>query len=54
MDSETPVAIYAENKEYAMAIGITVMTTEEMRKINKGIGVELTHYLNDGLWKLQA
>ncbi len=47
----TPVAIYAENKEHAMAIGITKMSTEDMRTINKGIGVELMHYLNDGLWK---
>jgi hypothetical protein len=24
---------------------------QEMREVNKGIGVELMHHLNDGLWK---
>lgn len=45
------MAIYAEDKEHAMAVGLTIMSTHEMREINKGIGVELLHHLNDGLWK---
>ena len=49
--SNTPVAIFAEDKEHAMAIGFTIMSTDEMKEINKGIGVENLHYLNDGLWK---
>jgi PUA domain protein len=49
--SKTPVAIYGEDKEHAMAIGFTIMSTDEMLEINKGIGVENLHYLNDGLWK---
>jgi len=48
-----PVAIYGEGKEHAMAIGITKMSTKEMREINKGHGVDVVHYLNDGLWKTQ-
>ena len=36
-----------------MAIGITKMSTKEMREINKGHGVDVVHYLNDGLWKNQ-
>lgn len=51
---ETAVAIYAEGKEHAVAIGITTMSTEEMRTTNKGIGVELMHSLNDGLWKVTS
>ena len=47
----TPVAIYAENKEHALAIGFTSMSTEDIRSVNKGVGVETIHYLNDGLWK---
>jgi PUA domain protein len=39
VDAETPVAIYAEGKEHAMAIGYTKMSTADMRNINKGIGV---------------
>ena len=34
-----------------MAIGFTIMSTDEMGEVNKGIGVENLHYLNDGLWK---
>lgn len=51
VDKGTPVAIYAEDKEHAMAVGLTIMSTQEMRDVNKGIGVELLHHLNDGLWK---
>ena len=46
-----PVSIYGENKEHAMALGIMKMSTEAIRTENKGIGVEVVHYLNDGLWK---
>lgn len=45
------VAIYAEGKETAMAVGMTNMSTKEMKEVNKGIGVENLHCLNDGLWK---
>ena len=45
------MAIYAEGKEHAMAVGITKMSTADMRSVNKGMGVDNLHYLNDGLWK---
>jgi PUA domain protein len=48
--ADTPVAIYAEGKEHAMAVGLTKMSTKDMRELNKGIGVDNMHYLNDGLW----
>jgi hypothetical protein len=106
VDAGTPVALYAEGKEHAMAVGYAVMSTAEVgrvsmwrglpglpdgacmvlalwtgntarasavvelllllmyrkfppspppnpqiREVNKGIGVENLHYLNDGLWK---
>lgn len=51
VEAGTPVAIYAEDKEHAMAVGLTTLSTQEMRDVNKGIGVELMHTLNDGLWK---
>jgi len=44
--------IFAEGKEHALAIGVTLMSTEDIRTSNKGIAVENTHYLNDGLWSL--
>lgn len=51
VDKGTPVAIFAEEKDHAMAVGLTLLSTQEMRDVNKGIGVELLHHLNDGLWK---
>ena len=51
--ANTPVAIYAEGKEHAAAIGITKLGSEEMRRVNKGVGVETVTYLGDDLWKLQ-
>lgn len=47
-----PVAVLAEGVEdLAMAVGVMALSTGDVRGVNKGVGVELTHYLNDGLWK---
>jgi predicted ribosome-associated RNA-binding protein Tma20 len=48
------VAIYAEGKEHAMAVGLTKLSTADIRSVNKGIAVELMHHLNDGLWKTHS
>ena len=53
LPANAPVAIYAEGKEHAAGIGITKLGSEEMRKVNKGVGVETVTYLGDDLWKLQ-
>ncbi|GIX91317.1 malignant T-cell-amplified sequence 1 [Caerostris extrusa] len=50
---DTVVAIMAEGKEHALAVGLTSMTTDDIAKVNKGIGVENIHYLNDGLWQMK-
>ncbi|TXG65172.1 hypothetical protein EZV62_006447 [Acer yangbiense] len=52
VEAETPVAIMAEGKQHALAIGFTKISAKDIKKINKGIGVDNMHYLNDGLWKL--
>jgi PUA domain protein len=49
-----PVAIYAEGKVNAMAVGITKMSTETIKKVNKGIAVDSVHFLNDGLWQTKS
>ena len=51
VDAMTGVAIYGQDKEHAMAVGLTQMSTADMRALNKGMGVENLHYLNDGLWR---
>lgn len=50
----TPVAIHAEGKDHAVGVGITKLDTEEMRKVNKGVGVETITYLGDDLWAQQT
>nr|KYP67454.1 Malignant T cell amplified sequence 1-B [Cajanus cajan] len=51
--AECPVAIMAEGKQHALAIGFTKMSAKDIKAINKGIGVDNLHYLNDGLWKME-
>lgn len=53
VDKDTIVAIMAEGKEHALAIGHTKMSTDEILEKNKGIGVDNIHYLYDGLWNMK-
>ncbi|KAG6845172.1 hypothetical protein H0H87_012729 [Tephrocybe sp. NHM501043] len=50
----TAVAIHAEGKEHAVGIGSLKLGTEDIRRINKDVGVELTTYLGDDLWALKS
>ncbi|KAE8882911.1 hypothetical protein PF005_g4294 [Phytophthora fragariae] len=50
LEAGTPVAIMAEGKEHAMAIGILTMSTDDIRNKNKGIAIEMVHFLGDDLW----
>jgi len=52
--AERLVAIHAEGKEHAVGVGITKLSTEDMKKINKGVAVETATYLGDDLWSLQS
>lgn len=51
IDANKPVAIYAEGKVHALAVGITKMSTNDIKSINKGIAVDNVHSLLDGLWQ---
>ena len=53
LPAEAPVAIFAEGKEHPVGIGITKLGTNDMKKVNKGVGVETVHYLGDDLWAIQ-
>ncbi|KIY51026.1 hypothetical protein FISHEDRAFT_71320 [Fistulina hepatica ATCC 64428] len=50
----TVVAIFAEGKEHAVGVGTTKMSTADMKKVNKDVGVETATYLGDDLWMLQS
>jgi PUA domain protein len=53
LEAETPVAVMAEDKKNALAVGLTKMSSEQILATNKGIGIETIHYLNDGLWHMK-
>jgi len=53
LEAGTAVAIFAEGKEHAAGIGITKLSTIEMKQVNKGIGVETITYLGDDLWAIR-
>eukprot|EP00922_Rhytidocystis_sp_ex-Travisia-forbesii_P006299 GHVS01009131.1.p1 GENE.GHVS01009131.1~~GHVS01009131.1.p1 ORF type:complete len:182 (-),score=11.48 GHVS01009131.1:460-1005(-) len=44
------VQVTAEGKSNACAVGITTMSSDDIRTKNKDICIETYHYLNDGLW----
>jgi malignant T-cell-amplified sequence len=50
---DTIVAVNAEGKENAMAVGLMKMSSDDIRSLNKGIGVETLTYLGDPLWHLK-
>ncbi|KAK9480628.1 PUA-like domain-containing protein [Lipomyces japonicus] len=49
----TVVAIFAEGKQHAVAVGKLLMSTDEIKTVNKGIGIEVATHLGDGLWALE-
>eukprot|EP00401_Gymnodinium_catenatum_P069120 CAMPEP_0117599252 /NCGR_PEP_ID=MMETSP0784-20121206/75846_1 /TAXON_ID=39447 /ORGANISM="" /LENGTH=174 /DNA_ID=CAMNT_0005401787 /DNA_START=1 /DNA_END=522 /DNA_ORIENTATION=- len=44
------VQVTAEGTLHACAVGVLTMSTEEIKKVNKGVCIESIHYLDDGLW----
>ncbi|KAM0746811.1 hypothetical protein T439DRAFT_329507 [Meredithblackwellia eburnea MCA 4105] len=50
----TPVAIHAHGKEHALAIGLLMMSTDEIKSINKGVGVDNVVFLGDDLWAVKG
>jgi PUA domain protein len=45
------VAIQAEGKQHAVAIGILKLSTSEIRSVNKGTAIESITFLGDKLWQ---
>jgi len=52
LDQGQVVAVMAEGKEHAVAIGVMKMSSTEVREKNSGIAIESVHYLCDGLWRV--
>ena len=53
LEKNTAVAIHAEGKEHATGIGLLKLGTEEIKKVNQGIGVDSVTYIGDDFWKIQ-
>jgi PUA domain protein len=51
LEANRGVIIMAEGKQHAIAVGTTKMSAQEIRSKNKGIGIEVAHYLGDGLFQ---
>lgn len=45
LEAGKPVAVMAQGKENAVGIGMLKMSTEEIRKTGKGIGVDNLHHI---------
>ena len=48
-----PVAVYAEGKEHALALGVMALSTDAVRSVNKGVAIETMHFQGDELFKTQ-
>lgn len=45
------VAIVGEGKQSACAIGQWLMTPDEIRRVNKDVGINTMHHIGDALWQ---
>lgn len=44
------VAVHIEGKQHAVSVGITIMSSEEIRRVNKDVCISNVHHIGDGLW----
>ena len=50
---KAPVAITAEGKQHAMAVGVLSMTSADIVGKNKGQAIEVVQFMNDSVWGLR-
>ena len=48
-----PVAVMAQGKKHAMAVGYLAMSSKDIKDTGKGMAIEIIQFLNDSLWKDQ-
>ena len=53
LEAGTPVAVMAEGKKHAMAVGYLAMSSKDIKDTGKGMAIEIIQFLNDSLWKDQ-
>jgi PUA domain protein len=47
---DAAVAVMVDGKEHAICVGQLYMSSDDIIKINKDIGILNHHYLDDGMW----
>ena len=54
LDVKAPVAVMAEGKVHAMAVGVLSMSSADIVSKNKGQAIEVIQFMNDSVWGLKA
>jgi malignant T-cell-amplified sequence len=52
LDAEVAVQIMGEGKELPLAVGITRLSTADIKSVNSGTAITLLHFIGDDLWKV--
>ena len=50
----TAVGIFVDGKQHALAVGVLMKSTDEIKANPKGGGCVNSHYLGDGLWECKT
>ena len=53
IDIGDPVAVKIQGKRHAVAVGFALMSSEDIKKKNKGHCIDNVHHLGDGLWRME-
>ena len=53
VEANTVVAIYCEGKEHALGVGLTLLSTQQIREKKTGKVVQQFHNINDKLYQMK-
>lgn len=48
---DNPVCVLEPNKKYAIAVGISLVSSADLNSVKKGKGIKVLSRLNDDIWK---
>lgn len=48
------MAVHAQGKELACAVGVLKMSTEDIKATKKGVAIDVASHLNDDMWAISA
>ena len=53
LPTNSPVAITAEGKQHAMAVGVLSMSSADIVSKNKGQAIEVINFMKDSVWGMR-